>query len=383
MLADQANQRVLLNTGQAQAVHAGALFAIYPSGLTDFTQVDKRQALVELTELGATDSWAKITKQLRLDPIEQGAQAVLLDLGTLRLRRSVRLVRQERLPPTIDQDTALKHIERAVVDSGSGFVTVAAADEPADYQVAINADGAYEIWDSAGQPVANLRPALRIDDSDTATRVVQRLVHLTKYHNIQQLDNLDPLSPLARKLVVELAGVQPEYDPADPPAPQPFDAPGNTATLKVGEWAFVRIKNASLQVLNVAVLDLQPDWGITQVYPSSQDTLFWPFDPGQEQLIPLRADLPSGYTEGTDIIKVFATVGAANFRWLELPALDQPPTRSASIRGGPTNPLEELLATVGTEEPKTRHLHLATYPSREWVTVQMEVQIQRSHLEML
>jgi hypothetical protein len=302
---------------------------------------------------------------------------VYLDPGSVRLRRKVRLVHQKDVPPTVDQDGALKRVGRAVAQTGSGWVVLAAGGEPADYQVAVDAAGAYEIWDPAGKPFANLRPALKVNDSGAASRVVQRLVHLARYHNVQQLDNLDQLSPLAGKLAVELAGVQPDYDPADRPAPQPFDDPGNTPALAVGEWTFLLVKNTSSRVLNVTALGLQPDWSIVQIVPSGEDTYFWPFDPGQELLIPLRADLPPGYTDGTDVIKVFATVGATNFRWLELPALDEPPGRSASTRGGPANPLEELLAALAATEPGMRNLNPASYPSREWAVAQVEVRVRR------
>jgi len=72
---------------------------------------------------------------------------------------------------------------------------------------------------------------------------------------------------------------------------------------------------------------------------------------------------------------VFATLGTTNFRWLELPPLDQPVTRHASLLRGPQDALEELLAAVTTEAPKTRDLEPAAYPSREWITAQVEVGI--------
>ena len=49
-----------------------------------------------------------------------------------------------------------------------------------------------------------------------------------------------------------------------------------------------------------------------------------PIDPGKSEDIQLKVSLPQGYKEGRDVIKVFATVGPTNFRWLELPVLDQP-----------------------------------------------------------
>ncbi len=51
---------------------------------------------------------------------------------------------------------------------------------------------------------------------------------------------------------------------------------------------------------------------------------FVPFAPGQEELIPVKVSLPEGYQQRKDILKVFATVGSAKFRWLELPSLDKP-----------------------------------------------------------
>jgi Caspase domain len=374
MRVEPVRKRLLLNAGQVHALRKGAQFIVYPPDATDFTQSNLRQALIEITELGATDSWATVLTSFLLEPIQQGAQAVLIDPGSIRLRRIVRLVHQPDLPLTIEQDQVLKQVEQAILQHGKGFITLAGPDDTTDYQVAVTAAGTYEIWDPAGAPIAHLRPALSIERHGAAERVVRRLVHLTKYRNILQLENADITSPLAGKLAVDLAGVQAEYDPQDRPEPQPFRDSGNTPILKPGAWTFLRVKNASPQVLNVTVLDLGPDWSITQIYPSQQDTLTMTFDPGQEILFPLQAYLPEGYTNALDILKVFATVGSTNFRWLELPALDQPSV-SKGTRGAPRNALEQLMALLATEESRTRQLNHAVYPTGEWVTAQVEVRV--------
>lgn len=349
---DLANQRILLNTGQSQALSKGTKFAIYSPSETNFSQIDKRLAVVEIVQLGATESWARIIEKFGHTPIEQGFQAVLLDITNIRLRRKVCLVYQEILPNTIDQIIALKRVEDAVRENNNGFLELVPDDESIDYQVVVNSREEYEILDLTGQPIPNLHPAIRYSDKGAAIRLIERLVHLTKFHNILQLNNADSVSPLSRKLMVELAGIQSDYDPMYPPEPIPFKDPGNTPTLKPDEWTFVRIRNNSSKVLNIAVLDLQPDWGITQIYPSERDTDFWPLDPNEEILLPLQAYLPSGYTNVKDVIKVFATVGFTNFRWLELPPLNNPDT------------------------PDNRQLKLSTYPSREWITSQVEISVQ-------
>ena len=131
-----------------------------------------------------------------------------------------------------------------------------------------------------------------------AARVVRRLVHLGRYYSVLQLDNAAPSSSLVDKLHVELLRAPPDFDPSQEPDPRPFDTPGLVPELDVGDWAFLRIRNESEQVLNIAVLDLQPDWGICQVFPAWEDTSFWPFDPGEEKYLPLQANLPEGLTAG-------------------------------------------------------------------------------------
>jgi hypothetical protein len=364
----------MIGAGQAQGMRNGAQFAIYPPD-GDLDQRDQRLALVELVELGATESWAKITSKLRPDEIKQGSQAVLLEPGDIRLQRFVHV--------PIDQAETRAQVETAIKEGGSGFVQLAADSEPSDFQVIVK-DDRYKICDPAGMEITNLRPDIGIGEKNSAMHVVQRILHMVKYRNIQELDNRDPMSPLARKLVVELAGVQADFDPADQPKPEPFDAPGNTPVIKVNEWTFLRIRNNLTldkpndpsRILNVTVLDLRPDWGITQIYPSGAG-FFEPLDPGQEILLPLRASLPNNYKEGTDIIKVFATLGTTNFRWLELPSLDQL-TGSVTTRGTPNDPLEQLLIAVSSQALKTRNLDVTAYPSREWITAQIEVHIKET-----
>ncbi len=376
MQVDPLKDQVMLEAGQAHGLRKGAQFVIYPPGV-DLSQADQRLALVEVVELGGTESWAKITSKLSPDTIVQGAQAVLLDSGNIRLQRAVRVL--------VNQAEGKAQVEKAIREGGSGFVRLATGSEPAEFQVTVNDKSQYEIWDSAGKAILNLRPDIGVTEKDAATRVAQRLVHLTKYRNVQELDNRDTMSPLAHKLLVELVGVQSDYDPADEPNPEPFKDPGNTPTIRAGDWTFLRLRNNLLpgqpndpsRILNVTVLDLQPDWGINQIYPSGAG-LFEPLDPGQEILLPLRAGLPDEYEDGTDFIKAFATIGTTNFRWLELPALDQPPTKGMTTRSPTKDPLEEILAAVTAQEPKTRNLNLAAYPSREWVTAQVEVHIKKA-----
>ena len=382
---DVESGRIRLETGQVYGLRKGAQFAIYPPGanITDSTQ---RLALAELTTLGATESWAIIHHQQRATPIEQGAQAVVLDTANINLQRSVRFAPRLDLPPAIDQTTALAKAEQALQQSGSNFAHLAAPGDPVAFQVVVNSQGDYELWDAADSAIPNLRPALAIADPTAPAKLAQRLIHLAKYRNVQELTNFDAMSPLARALVIEIAGKQSAaYDPADPPNPQPFDPTDKEGALKPDEWVFIRIRNLLpaiatpaqpwLNALNLTLLNLQPDWGISQVYPGDPATAFLPLDAGGELLLPLQAGLPNGYTHTTDIIKAFATLGPTNFRWLELPALDQPILPKSALRSALGDSLESLLAAIIETEPHTRQLNPALSPSKGWVTAQVEVRV--------
>ncbi len=377
-----ANKGLLLNGGQVQGLSKGAQFAIYPPGTADFTEVNKRLALAEITSVGATESWAEIKETFRSESIEQAAQALLINPKSVKLVRKIRLVekaqgtQEDELPTEVyqKQSAALQAVADAM-PIGNGWVELVSGNETADYQVTVNRNGEYEICDPSTTPIANLRPALKIGELDAAASIVKRLVHLAKYRATQQLNNYYHRSNLpGTKLAftLEMIGKQSNYDPVEPPEPQPFDEPGNTPTLKVNEWVFIRLRNDSSQPLNVAILNLKPDFGISQVYPSGSGN-FITFDPGQEEILPLHASLPNGYEDTQDILKVFATVGATDFHWLELPPLDKPilfPTGKS-----PENPLEELLAAVAASQPPTKNLEPARYPASEWIAEQVVVRI--------
>ncbi len=381
--------RVKLNAGIAQGVEEGSLFAIYPREIKDITQEDKHLAIAEVTEIGVTDAWTEVIKTRLPGEIEPGASAVMLS-APVDLMRGIRLVectkentKLENLPPKeINQQAALQAVavafgtaRSAIATSRNGWVKLVTEQEVADYQVSINKLGEYEICEPTGQPLPNLRPPLKVGEADAATQLVKRLVHLTKYKATEKLDNFG--TTLTKKLVVELVGKQANYRRNRQPSPQPF-ADLSHPSVQAGETVFLRIRNESSQVLNVVVLALSSDWSISQLDILGDNANFVPFDPGLEECIPLKMSLPSGYQEGTDIFKVFATVGQANFRWLELPSLDQPIPPS-STRGliAPRNHLEELLAAVGADDqPSTsRNVQVVADPNHGWTTKQVTLKV--------
>lgn len=382
---DVANNRVLLQVGKAQGLCRGVEFAIYELGTTDLTQTHKRVALAKIVELNAEESWAEITQLLvkqevirtLIQPVPTLKAGMIQDGAyALQLSSSVKLVRRVRLLSSTDNQLiseinitqALAAVKTAKTRvEGNSWIEFLSVDEPSDepvsYQVSVNTQGEYEILDAGGELIS-LRPSLIVGELNAASKVVNRLVHLAKYQATLELDNNDPLSSLAGKLQVELCQGENRHELL------PLNTSDNYPILNVDENVILRIRNQSAQILNITVLAIQPDWSISQIYPSGAAD-FEPLDSGMETFVRIHTSLPDGYQEGVNFIKVFATVGATNFRCLELPALDKPRRVTRAWRAT-SNPLEELLAVIASEKPPNRKLSAAAYTSDNWTTEQVQ-----------
>jgi hypothetical protein len=375
-------KQVRLNAGMANGLGPGARFAIYAFGTTDFTQKNKQLAIVEIAKVGASDAWADVIEVLREDKIDSGAQAVMLS-APVDLVRGVRLFKKEvgekdnELPQVIKdkEDDALSAVKEAL--AGNGWLKLADAQHKEDYLVAVNQLGEYEIC--VGTPIENLLPALKIQDSEAPQQVVQRLVHLAKYQAIQELSN--QFSELTNQLEVELL-TQPNWRPGMPKKPQSFTDPTNLV-VKAGESTFLRIKNISPHVLNVTVLNLQANWAVSRLKIRNQESSFYPLNPNDVILEALNFELPDTerYNQARETLKVFATIGKNDFRWLELPSLDEEIAPKAQLFDRDNSPLGRLLAAVGADvgEPPFRSRPAVPIfdPSQEWTTKEIQIAILR------
>ncbi|MCC5610129.1 DUF4384 domain-containing protein [Nostoc sp. CHAB 5834] len=129
------------------------------------------------------------------------------------------------------------------------------------------------------------------------------------------------------------------------------------------------IHNTSSQDLNVAVLDLASDWSVQQIYPGGIEE-FVTIYAGKKEVVAI----PAG-SAGEDTVKAFATVDQANFRWLELPSLDEQPKAKGLTRSANPLDLDVLLAAIDQEQLPTRKLSVAASPSREWTTTQISLTV--------
>jgi hypothetical protein len=385
------SEQVKLNAGNAQGVGKDAQFVIYPSSSVDL-KASERLAIVKVSSVSASNCIAEIIERFVVDnkSIKEGDKALLTNIGSIEKIRKVVLVNQDKdssLSP-MEQKKYFDSVKLVIPSSGKGFVELVEMNRgeeniptpTIDYQIAINSKGEYEIWDPTGISIANLNPPIRVTESNSAERVISRLVHLARYNHVQQLNNYDDLlNSTDKKLDIKLFQYQDNFESKKDSELKPIESIGNVTTLKTGEQVVARISNNSQQPLNITALDLQPDWGISQIIPEENKGDFETLEPGKHINFPFQTGLPEGYKEGKDTIKIFATVKPTQFRWLLLPSLDQPITRSAVMRGkGPKNSLEELFANLSEETPSTKGLKpldKTKSANVEWMTAQLEILI--------
>ncbi|MEG4595350.1 caspase family protein [Microcoleus sp. F8_C2] len=384
---DSNQKQVTLNAGLAQGLSSGTRFAIYPLIATDFSNRQQQLAIVEIVEVQASTSVARVLEpkeggiEVKAEiKIELGAPAVMVSAPIDLVRRVLLLDNKEagdkehQLPTELvdKQKEALEAVRQALTKNG-WVVEVQAGDElKSHYQVAVGRDGEYEI--SSETPLKNLGMPLQIDAPDAVIGVVKRLVHLAKYQAVQSLDN--PSSELAKYIEIELVNEK----------KQPFPAPNNIV-LKQGKLAYLRVKNTFSQPLNIAVLDLDSTWAISQIPVEGMEDIFYPLQSQQEAYTdPMEPELSEGedYKEAKETLKVFATRGLANFQWLTLPALDEDFGKKGALdeeleseakkRGLGINPLNELLGNIGADveyPPETRRMRPKSNPNAEWLTKQV------------
>lgn len=361
---DSGGTRVRLNAGEVHGVTLATQFAIYPNGTTDFSAVDKRLAVVEVDQVDEVESWAKVTTQGAQGTLDAGAQAILLQSSSLRTRRTIQLA--------IDDASIKAQVECAIETWGLGFVAVATGEE-SDFLLSIGQQQEYIIGDATGAPLPNLRRAIAVKEQDAAKKLVQRLVHLAKYYNVRELPPPDLNG--TEKLQITLTSLSGNGEAIQEAGGVPIFKPGDKVKLVVKNNQQPGEVNDPARVLNITILDLAPDWSVTQIFPSGA-AAFESLDPQATFAFEFEAFLTNGHEEGTDTLKIFATRSTTNFRWLQLPALDQPPIEQPIKRSGIEDALEKLIASVTDEAATTRAVRLTSGPqSRNWTVAQVDLRV--------
>lgn len=344
-------ERVRISTGRLQGTWGGERFRVEEAGVTRGGA--DRVAEIEVIEASSTSSWARpVGRGARA--IRPGDGAVLLAPGPHVLRRTV----SDRASPGAPFG-ALLELE------GGGLLAAAEEGTVADFEVD-RVGGYFQVRDAGGLPLTHLGPPIPEHAPGADRELVRRLVHLARYWNVRAIENPERGSPLAGRLRfrVERTVEAKQTGPGDP------DAVPSGALLRVS------LENTGRIAVNVAVLDLQPDWGIQQVVPHRDSAPWTTLEPGVPLLIELAAHLPSGMVRGTDVLKAFAATAPFDLAGLESPPLHgSAQARRIGSRGaggleGPFGLLTGLGAVV-----RPARVRSWDDPAEDWTTTELEIHV--------
>lgn len=347
-----------LNTGQIQGVVTGSRFGIYPQGCEQIDAIHRR-AVVEVIKPGTTDSRAKVVGALPDPSLVPGMQATLEHPGAVCLQSSV-LVVEEGSGWRSVQKEAGDALRARLLEGKSSFVRLAAGSDAADLRVIVNGEGAWEVRDPWGQPLAF--PSVPPVPLDSPELLMRRLEQLTKFRNVDRLVNPAAEAP---ELAVEWV---------EPPSSDP-------CVLQEGETRKLRIANRSCRDLHVVALVLRGDGSIQRSPLGSERAQLLLLRggevgiEGEARALEVTGQLATGQTSAIERIKVFAAAkGTTQFGWLELPPWDGKPRPRPALRHD--DPLEVILASLAGEWPAMREVLISGRHARDWAVATLDLRVE-------
>ncbi|MFP3939288.1 MAG: caspase family protein [Thermoanaerobaculia bacterium] len=384
---DGPERRVELAAGRAQGLRKGARVSLAgpegPAAPVDPAASTARPEL-EVTEVGVTTCWAGARwdgagRRSGLG-IEPGDLVELVDPGPGAQPFPVRLLPPEEGPAAHDE--WLGCLRQALEDSSRRRLELAFEGGPereveAAFQVGIAGRGVLRILDPSGEPVPHLGDPIAVSDPGSVERILERLDHLARFKERERLNNPSTSSPLAGKLRADLYRLGSIDDWEGPVGRRPLP---DGACVADGTLLCLLVRNDSTRELNFAVLDLQPDWGVSRVHPGPREGAYSLLEAGTEQAVFLRAGLPDWIREGRDRLKVLAATGPLDVDCLELPALGVAAgvagARSLRNRGEAPDLIESLFNPTG---PSTgfRTMQKVAPGGHEWGVDTVEVLVEK------
>jgi hypothetical protein len=361
-------QRIQLSVGELQGLERGAEFILYPFGTTTFS-TEQQLALIKLVEVEGSTSWGEIKTTFSEQPIKVGDLAMLTLVSQNLIRKVYLEINQaaeidniKQVKETIQGNSWIEFIDKMEQADYYVRVTIIDQEKATQYQVEVN-EVIDEIDDITQTPILH-KFVLNVHNRyQFVISLIQRLIHLAKYQAVQSLKNNDNLSPMGHKIAVRIT-TEPDLNLDLKPEENLTEI-----TITENETYSLEIQNHYSQPVYVAVFNLQPNWAISSVL--SQTT-------GLGNVISLNHKQKEIISLGNlekkenwqNIYKVCASVDNTNFRFLELPPLDQ---QKQPVRDTPKNLLEQLLQELTADQPPDRNVTPAPLPSSKWTVVQFTV----------
>lgn len=364
---DPASRRVTLSAGLAMGLMKGARFEIHALGTTDFSHSESIVANAVVVSTGAVESsatieWGDVAK------IKAGAPAVQLSVP---VRHRVVWVAQSAFA---NDGAARDALEAAIKKSGAGFLELVNDGATPDVLVGLDVGGRYQIFDGAivggaYVPLAGV-PSPLAATADGARDLVTRLLRIARYRTLVALTQRQ--SPLNRAVRVELLTAPTGFQDGDSlDGGDALAAVNGRYEIDHGTVLFIRVTNNGGQNVNVAALDFGSRWGIEMLAPAVNGGPFEVVGAHEEKTFPVQMYVPEGMDADEDIIKVFITLGPADFQRMRQSSLDDV-VRRGVMRGESQSALDRAFDVLEEKANTRAGMSLAT-PGAEWTTTRFDV----------
>ncbi|KAL2156168.1 hypothetical protein VTH82DRAFT_913 [Thermothelomyces myriococcoides] len=338
--------RITVNAGAAHGVRDGDYFALYPADHQFRSAVDYNGylALCGVTQVRDFESSLRPSRGLNVDetraPVTDGCRAVNVRrfiFDRVMKPRRVRFAQEEG-----DFEAQSRVAIEGVIQRVGGLVEVASPDsaDEAFFEVG-RGQGESFVISFTPNPATGERATV---EARSLSDLQTYLAHLAFYYNLLDLASS---SPAGRNLSVEILGYIPkEYVPNDedlePPAafpqgaePRPqyydhlrsFPSTGR-AEVQDEDVLIARVTNGSTKPLYIEVLDLDPSWQASRVFPVTGESPIL-LSPNDQTDYPIRLVSASSVRgshqpEDHDTLIFLGTVNPRpNFSSEILPALGQ------------------------------------------------------------
>lgn len=319
-----------IDGGMAQGVLEGSEYTLCSP---DSGQANESLGTIRVMEVVALESTATVIEYQsgKLQYIRPGCRAIL---SSLPAEKKYRVKLSEQCSKVIEgharsgegnsgEQTANSLLHLRLFPANADNIT------SINWYVDINERREFEIQDANRNAVPNIVPPLSpllTSLSSSWEKVINRLSHLAQYHTFKELRNQDPNTSLRDMIGFECT----EILAAVPRVAQPEFVRGqedlheDDGRIRVREKDYVKIRfqnKSKTTAVNVVIFNLNPLWGIKQVYP--RYSAFETVEAEDERTIAFQVRVAeelkkTGNAKYQDMLKAFVTLGSADFRPFEL-----------------------------------------------------------------
>lgn len=375
-----------LGAGAAHGMTAGSMWSVYPEDVHQVTPDMPKLGMVEISEVGAIESKAKVLSEVAAEAIAPGTKMIeeAHNFGEMRLPVDVRVASDdlerhaERLRKMFFESELLRSVDPGEQADVTAWLlpprSVAGKNDPVPQLGALD----QPTWALVVGSDRLLGPTYAIEDRSAVWELRDNLERLARTRNVLSLRNPNMNSALAGKVELSLERMSPDGTWAQA---QP-EAKSGMVVLEEGDCIRFVITNHYHAPLYVSILDFPWDGSFSLIFPTyGRNEL----DPKEcietEKLVVSIPDERSGKVGVGDespaarveTAKLFATTYRTDF-----PAL----IRQGAMRGvqasmGEATMLWELLDMALTGHGSRRSRPVQLPAEQDWITIERVFAVSR------